>query len=283
MAAGDLITEDYQLEYNDILIGSTTTGLEVVEFSPFESPDVRSSDLVRPQDHGLFPGTDYYSGRSIMLEIEAWGGWDAVTNVLNAFQTQTDEIPLVFQLPDIGKLRANVRVRRRSAIPINMEYVVAEKTPVIIEFFATDPRLYSNTLKSNGGDLVADSSGMTFNATFDLSFGVGASPTVSVENEGTFETRPTVEITGPITDPYIENQTTGKSLAFTGELASTDTLTIDFLNRSVYLNGTSSRYGWIDDPSQWWTLVPGANSIRFGGTAGATTPSFTIQWRDAYL
>jgi len=283
MAAGDLITEDYEAEYNGVLIGGANTNIELVQMIVLDLPEVRTSDLPRPQDHGMLPGIDYHSGRDITLELEVWGGWTTVVEVLNAFQTQTLEIPLVFQLPDIGKMRANCRVRRRGTLPLDMTYNVAGKTTVMVQLYATDPRLYADALQTVSIDLDAIAEGMEFNVTPNIVFGVGTSPTAIANNTGTFETRPQVSIAGPVTNPFLENQTTGKTLSFVGEVPSGSTLEVDFLNRTVLLNGTASRYSWVVDSAGWWTLIPGDNSIRFGGAPGSPTPTATIQWRPAYV
>ena len=84
--AGELITQDFQIEWNGQLLGDDTSGLEIISFTPFAYPDVRTSDQNRPLDHGLFAGVDYYGSRTITLQMEVWGGWTAVRRVLAAFQ-----------------------------------------------------------------------------------------------------------------------------------------------------------------------------------------------------
>ena len=282
MAAGDLITDDLQIEFNDLLMGDDASGLEIVQFTPFDYPDLRSSDIARPLDHGLFPGTDYFGGRTITLRLETWGGWDAVRRALAAFQVGA-ELPLVWQQDGIGKLMANVRVRRRGPLQIDSAYAVAGMSGCAVEFAATDPRIYSNEIHSATATLEAAASGMTFNATFNLLFGVGTSSTASVENIGTFETRPLIRITGAVDAPSLINETTGKTLALSGSLAAGEYVDVDFLNRTVMLNGESSRYNWVVDSAGWWTLEPGINSIRLSGSPGSPTPTADIQWRDAYV
>lgn len=281
MSVGDLITDDLQIEFNGLLMGADSTNVEVVSFTPFEQPDVRSTDVNRPLDHGMFVGDDYYAGHVITLQGEVWGGWDAMRSVINAFKTG-GELPIVWQVPTVGKLRALVRVRKRAGLSLDTTFAVAGTSTFAVEMYATDPRVYSNTIKTAQATLAATSSGMTFDATFDLVFGAGSSPTVSVNNEGTFETRPLIRINGQVDNPSLINETTGKTLAFTGSLAAGDYLDIDFLNRTVLLNGTASRYSWVNDSAGWWTLQPGVNSIRLGGSPGSPTPTADITWRDAY-
>ncbi len=264
-------------------MGAGSNGIEVIDFTPFENPEIRSSDFARPLDHGYLPGVDYYGSRNTILNLEIWGGWASVQKVLTAFQTQSAEIPLVFQLPVVGKLQVNARVRRRTGTIINQNYNLGAETKVVVDLHSTDPRVYGWILQTQTAVLTATTAGMTFGVTPPIVFGAGSSSSVIVTNNGSFETRPVITITGGVTNPYIANDTTGKSLAFNTVLAAGDTLSLDFLNRTVTFNGTSSRYSWVVDSSQWWTLLPGGNSIRLGGTAGSPTPTAVVTWRDAYL
>lgn len=281
MAIGDLVTDDYEIEFNGQQIGGASN-ISVVSFTPFENPEMRVSDFARPLDDGLFPGNDYYGGKSFILEMEVDSGWTGVRAALAAFQT-SDEMPIVFQLPTIGKLQINCRVRRRSSLPIDIGYVVGSSTTVSVEFFATDPRVYSLTKHTSVATLAASTAGLTFDATPNFVFGGATSSTVVVDNAGTYATHPLIVITGAIDNPVLENVTSGKLLQFAGSLASGDTLSVDFLNRTVILNGTASRYSWVVDSSAWWDLAPGNNSIRLGGSAGSPVPTATISWYDAFV
>lgn len=282
MTAGSLITNDLQVEFNGQLMGDDVSGLEIVSFTPFQYPAVRSSDYERPLDHGLIPGTDYFGGRTVYLQLEVWGGWTAVREVLSAFTLGT-EAALVWQLGTVGKLQVNARVRKRDPLVIDEGYAVGNTTTVTVEFYCTDPRVYSNAVNTVNATLTTASPGLTFNVTPNLSFGgASTSGAALITNAGTFETRPVIRINGPITNPYLLNETTGKTLAFNGTIASGDYIDVDFLNRTVILNGTGSRYFWIVDSSGWWNLIPGANSVRLGGSPGSPSPTMTVQWRDAY-
>lgn len=286
MAAGDLITQNYEVEFNGFLFNGANN-FELVQLDMFSGAAMRSSDIARPLDHGMFKGNDFYADRVIPLHLEIWGTDDttfktALTKALTAFTTQVIELPLVTQLPIFGKVQSNVRVRRRSGVKQDLKYGL-HVGDMVIEFVATDPRIYSNTLNSATSNLQSPTGGITFPLTFDLVFGSSTSPITNVTNNGTFETRPLVTITGPITNPNIENVTTGNILNLVGTIAAGDSLYVDFLNHTILLNNTASRYSWLQNPQNWWTLIPGTNQIRFSGTAGAGTPTINIQWRDAYV
>lgn len=286
MAAGDLITADLQVEYNGVVFGDNDK--EVVSVDVWQGVQWRTSDIDRPLSDGQFPGEDYFSGRSVILEVELWGDDASAlrarwTEMLTASHKQTSELPLIVRQSGwIEDLYILARPRRRSGLVINEEFNVGYKATGAIEFWATDPRVYGITQKNESGGVATASGGMTFNATFNLTFGAtGASSTLQPNNQGTFETFPTFTITGPITDPQIEHQGLGKILSFTGTVPSGSTLVVDTQNRTVLLNGTTSRYNWLDDPTQWFAFAPGVNNIVFRGTT-AGSPTIDIDYRNAW-
>lgn len=285
MAAGDLISNNYEVEFNNQLLNSNN-GVELVDFDIFSNAQVRSSDIARPLDHGMFAGDDFYGGRSLQLQVEIWGTDDtsyqvALSKALAAFVTGT-EMPIVTQLPGYGKVQSSVRVRKRTGPKLDIKYGLHVGV-MMVELAATDPRIYSQALHSVTNNLQAPTGGITFNLTFPMVFGSSTSPITVINNAGTFETRPLIVVSGPITNPALENVTTGLILNFVGSLATGESLYVDFLNRTVLLNNQASRYSWLQNPQNWWNLQPGNNSVRFSGTAGAGTPTINIQWRDAYV
>jgi len=93
-------------------------------------------------------------------------------------------------------------------------------------------------------------------------------------------TWPTFRVNGPVTNPYLENITTGEFLYITYTLGVGEWLDIDFKDKTVLLNGESSRY--YTKSGTWWMLQPGDNNVRLGGTTTGS-PSATVSWRDAWL
>jgi hypothetical protein len=116
---------------------------------------------------------------------------------------------------------------------------------------------------------------------FDFGFGGGATPAGTTLAVG--GNRPTpVEfiITGPVINPVIYNTTTGDVLAFAIELSASDTLTINTLNRTVYLNGNINRRNTMT-MSDWFFLNPESVSIAYGAGTGVGS-TLTINFRSAW-
>lgn len=86
---------------------------------------------------------------------------------------------------------------------------------------------------------------------------------------------------GPLTDPRLEHVSSGKMLEFDIGIGSTSWLEIDTLNRTIMLNGTTSRYNTLLPGSEWWDHEPGHHVVRLRAAAGTGTVEAT--WRSAWF
>ena len=279
---------DWQFQYGTLLMGPSTN-IGIVGVSGLDDlPSFRTSDTDRPQDHGMYAGKDYLSGRVVELDLRITAASDAAfRSTIQALNDATviaaAEGILTFQLPGMASNRILfVRPRKRS-LPQDWDYAAARKGNGALQFFATDPRIYDATQSSSSTAAATSGGGRTYNRTYNLTYAAGgAGGTINATNAGNFPTRPTVRIDGPVTDPRIENVTAGKYLQFSGlTLASGEWLDIDFQNRTVLLNGTASRYNYLTSTSSFWELGPGNNQIYF--TSGSATGTLTLTYRSAWL
>jgi hypothetical protein len=111
---------------------------------------------------------------------------------------------------------------------------------------------------------------------------VSAGGLASVTNAGNHDSLPLLTITGPVTDPTVENITTGERARLQLTVAAGDTLELDSRNRSVLLNGTANRRGALLAGSAFPRIIPGVNAIRFSGSAGAGGSKLTVTHRSAW-
>lgn len=110
---------------------------------------------------------------------------------------------------------------------------------------------------------------------------------VTVVNDGTAPTWPVLRLYGPVTDPRVENQTTGERLLFTGlSVAAGDWLEVDCRERTVLVNGLPgqsrlSRLSFVD--SEFLTLQPGSNTLRYFPPVFAAGARLEVRYRSAWL
>jgi hypothetical protein len=279
---------DYQFQIGDLVLGGVGNDYIVHEWEGLGIPDIRRSDSLRPQDHGSFMGPDYLETRSIQLDVTVRGDTpeDVVAN-LDALMREwyvdsTVDInvtkPLTFKLPGQSERIVFGRPRRAS---FSAARIIGGRASGSLEYFASDPRFYSAVEHSAGLSLPTAVSGRGYDKSFDYGYGGGTGGVVVVTNSGTFPTRPRLVINGPVTNPFVENQTTGQTISFAITLTSGEHLDIDFDERTVLLNGTASRF--YTKTGSWWELAAGDNSVRFGAGVADPLASATIYWRDAWL
>ena len=278
---------DWQITFNGLTVGNSTYGIDNIS-GLLDNPEVRSSDQLRARAHGQFAGVDLLGGRDVAFDITVVAPHPSETawqELSRAFRVaQATELPLVVQVPGLAggvPVQLGARVRK-FALPVSMDYTFGVGS-ASVEFHCTDPRIYAANASSTSIDQAPLSvSGLTFPATFPLSFGGAASGgTGVVSNDGEIAAPWTATIRGPVTNPRIENQDTGQVLSFTGTVGPSQTLVLSSLNRTVMLNGDSSRYSWIDAGSQWFDFEPGTTSLRFAGTAGSG--NLLITYRSAWI
>lgn len=107
------------------------------------------------------------------------------------------------------------------------------------------------------------------------SFRAGTTYSGTATNLGTVATAPTFTYTstGAYASVFLENATAGKTVWLAQALVNGDVLSVDFLARTVTLNG--STVSAVTGESRWWDLAPGANTIRSNIPAA-------VEWRNAY-
>jgi hypothetical protein len=287
MAAGDLVTGDWELELEGLLI-SAAQGYDIRMIDGLGgTPAVISGDQRVARRHGTTAGDDYLPGRTITLEIDVLNSNHTARALLidafNAvFKPGAAEAPLVFQLPSVAggaKRRIGVRTVARKA-PIDLQHLYAI-TELSLLLKATDPRIYDNTETVDQVSLPTTEGGLSFNASLNFSFGaVSTGGTINAVNSGTFDTPVVFRINGPCVDPRITNVATSQTLALTMSIDSGDYVEIDTDARSVLLNGTASRYQYLTT-SEWFDLPPGTTELDFRA-ATTTAATLTATYRSAW-
>lgn len=144
---------------------------------------------------------------------------------------------------------------------LNAPYSAALNKPMLVQFSAPDPRLYSQTLHTTT---------------------VSRNSTGVVTNAGNEVTNPIFRINGPISTASITNLNNGDQIDITYSLGSGEYIDIDALNQTIKLDDGTPIYSAADGTPEFPTLDPGANSIQFADTGGSGTTDLDVIFRDAY-
>lgn len=291
MAEGDLIVDDFQYEYNNLLLGAYTP-YELQNLSGLNSlANVRSGSADRFGQHGGVGGRHYLGIKNLAATFDIYNPGDteeqfaqrrdALAMAFAVIEDPNDALPLVFKHPGHDKMRVYCRPIDRT-IPTDLMFSLGVGVAAI-RLEQVDPFTYSNILRSVTASTGTTTGGLSFPMDFPLVFGAGSSGgSQSVNNGGTAPAPWTATITGETPNPKITHVESGRFIELTGiTVASGETLEFDSMERSILLNGTSSRRGLMTPASSWFALQPGVNTIQFS-SGGVATGQLTFRWRDTY-
>lgn len=155
----------------------------------------------------------------------------------------------------------------------------------LFELLAPKGYLEGTTSTSSGQVARPTSVGANFPWVFDptIEFGLTTGGTFVVDNPGTADTWPVLTLRGPLTDPVIRHQGTGKFMELDTTLTSDDEVVIDMRNKTVVLNGSSNYLYTRTTDSEWFSLAPDSNVISFDTSNVSDTGTVELTYVPAYL
>lgn len=282
MPAGDLITQDGQMEWNGVLMGAGTpfrwTGLAGWN----DLPPTRGSDDPRVGRHGSFPGQLLLDERTITynwltsgVSRSAFPAAIAALRRATALSDNPVEAPLVAQVDGL-KLMCMARCTKR-AIPTDKQYAVGY-TAGALQWVASNPRLFElpqQTIPTGLASPAAD--GLTFPLVFPLVFGTGRSGgRLTVANNGDTDAWPMWEITAgtALKGPTITNLSGPGEIGFdpTWTLsAANGPLLVDTDQLSAVLTDSDTSAGPNLFTANWFP-IPAGGSIDVAFTAANSDP-----------
>ena len=278
MAAGDL-TYTY-----DVLVFGDGTNVDVRQVDGLlDVAGLRIGDVNRPADHGSFPGMHLLGPRVFTFTLDALDPLGATSTLEATIEQATAprqaESPLTFQIPGRTQRAVNCRpTRRRRTLDLSDTLGIKR---YVVEFQATDPRMYDAAWSSVAIPLPTASGGLTFPVTPPFTFGSATGGQAVVTNAGNFTAPWVATFVGPLQDPSVSSAGLSVGVYMVGTLNAGETLVVDSAARTVLLNGTASRESWLLPTSRWFGLSPGANTIQLGATTGSG--SLTFAYRSCWL
>ena len=283
-----LLTTDLTFQYGDTgqILNTDPSGTnpfcDITTITGLSNAPVRLVEHAREGMDGGFIDASFENMRVITLEGSIFNVTETFLDALKAnYAPSNSALPFYFQIPVVG-----VRVVFAKSLGITYALNNLRRLGQVafqIQLKAEDPTIYGpqNTGTANIG---GSSTGFGFPLRFPLGFGgvLSNNGTISINNSGNKPADATFVIYGPITNPAIYNSTTGQKVTFNITLGATDYLTVNLMNKTVILNGTTNRRGTMLGTSTWFLLQPGINAIALLGTPGGTPPTMTFNTRPAY-
>ena len=142
---------------------------------------------------------------------------------------------------------------------------------------------------STGSGTVFDRGGVHFTSASGLDMPATLAPAeFQVTNPGTVASQWTAFLYGPATGPKLANDATGLTLEFTDDvvLPAGSFVALDSRARTALLNNNanSSVLGSLNfGTSDWWTLQPGVNQLRYYPTSGSAGAEAVVTYRAAFM
>jgi hypothetical protein len=131
--------------------------------------------------------------------------------------------------------------------------------------------------------------------TFPIMFGASAiNRDMEVTYGGTWLVYPEIDVRGPVTNPTVENLTTGEKLAIEAEVLEDEVIrfSLDPLEKTVTnITDDTSWLGYLSTDSDLATFhlaaspeAPGGiNALRFYGFSAGADTAITLRWHDQYI
>lgn len=254
-----------------------------------ESPSyMNSTDTTAFSDGANYYGS-YADPREISLRILINAGsyaqmWNngARRDLIKVLNPKNGELSFVFELDDGTQYQINTTLNGKPSIKQNdfqPDYAICN-----IDLICFDPWFKDNTQTvqeislSTGG----------FKLPFSLPLNLGTYGYDILTNDGDIAAPCVIVINGPITNPTIENETTGESIIITKTLVAGERLVIDTDYKTPYVRyyntdgDYTNLFSAIDIDSVFFKLQPGANTIKLTDTEDLTGSTFVFAWYDRY-
>ncbi len=275
----------WQFTYDGLVFGDGTD-IDVVDIQGLDLPDMRTSDQDVPGSHGLLAGLDRLAGRTVTLGLNVFEGNETdLYASLHALSKATGprdvEFPLSFQVGNQTPMRVMCRPRRRN-VPVTWSHLWSF-VPASVQFEASDPLIYSDAELMDTATAALSTAGWSYDRSYDWSYGTDLNPpkVAHAYNEGTAPTWWRAAVVGPCASPTIYSSA-GGAVSWNGSLAAGETLIFDShpSKRTVAIDGTASRYLYLDAASTWFPINPGLTDISLASSDGNGT--MTLYWRHAW-
>lgn len=294
---GSLITLDGQIQWAGLLFGPGTD-YEIADSGLTgwaDLPGLDSGDVLRPDQHGAWPGSQWSQARTVTAPI--WLLPDQPSRAAAVAQqfraataVHTGEQWLAVRLHG-ETLACRARVSQR-AIPQDRMFVTHGAAKATVQWVCADPRRFAVDEQTEQTGLPTPERGLSWDQerglNWPLNWGdINSTGMVTAINGGDAPANPVIEFRGPVRRPSLTRLSDGLRIEYDIRLAASDVLTIDTSAGTVTLNESASRIHtatpW-STPEQLFQLEPGSTALAFRAAPGVVDPgaSVTVTWRNAH-
>jgi hypothetical protein len=254
-------------------------------------PAPRRVTRTRPGAHGEINETRHYASRQpvwngMLVAADESALWTAYDLILKALWGSIDTPRLLKWTRADGKLLQSWVKLGDAFDPVLRASDAGHALAYQLIFDREDPRNYAQVPSTGTGASISDVGG-GFGFPFGMPFGFtpSGSGSVTAANAGTIDTPATFTILGAVSNPQIQQQSTGKLIVLSGDLAAGSTYTVSTAARTVTLDGTADRGNLIDFAATDWTtglIPPGGDTFKLLATAWDASARLDVSANAAY-
>lgn len=251
-------------------------------------PSIANANRARSGEHGTFVSNSFYRERRVIMKgiIVA----DSVTEyeqnrraLENAIRIVKDNNGVVtpkslkFVTMDDLSLQVNAHVQDFQCDIANITH-----GRFLIDFLCADFGLESQTLKISNFDVPAGG-GAVYPVIYPVVYDAATGGNFNVQNLGSAEAFPKIIFNGPLTSPFVQNLTTGRTFKLNINIGGGSQIVVDMKEKTIIEDGSTNRLSYLADDSSFWTLEPGVNNINFDTENTGDTGDMQLQFRDTYI
>jgi len=132
-----------------------------------------------------------------------------------------------------------------------------------VSLVAPDGRIYGTSQQTIGSITTLIGGGFVVPCVVPVIGSGSSGGSATITNSGNVESHPIITFTGPLTSPYVQNQTSSYAFQLDYTIPGGSSVVVDMYNKTVVLNGSQNLISAMDATNNfWWTILPGQNTIQ---------------------
>lgn len=250
-------------------------------------PNIRSTSGVNAGADGGWTSAQFFDARLISIKCVI-----ADQNPATVEQKRRELMSLL-ALGKANPLEIRFTTESGNAYTINARVTgvtaplgqILKKQDVLIQLRADDPLIYA--YNEEGGTVATllvqqPSGGFEIPFTIPLTINGGEGYT-SVVNSGTEAVYPVIELTGPLHNPSVVNQTGNQIIELDNlTMSASDKVVIDTQTRTITLNGADV-YDLLSEDSSFMTILPGENIMALNSDTTSDAGTAKIKFKQGFI
>lgn len=250
-------------------------------------PNIRSTSGVNAGADGGWTSAQFFDARLISIKCVIADQSPAIV------EQKRRELMSLLALGKANPLEIRFTTESGNAYTINARVTgvtaplgqILKKQDVLIQLRADDPLIYA--YNEEGGTVATllvqqPSGGFEIPFTIPLTINGGEGYT-SVVNSGTEAVHPVIELTGPLHNPSVVNQTGNQIIELDNlTMSASDKVVIDTQTRTVTLNGADV-YDLLSEDSSFMTILPGENIMALNSDTTSDAGTAKIKFKQGFI